>query len=78
MSAGISMPDDAREVIFSSPLQVVRADAEKIKAETVKEKKPYGREPKAASDDLSTETQELQKQAERAGTVESGSNLLKQ
>ncbi len=78
MSAGISMPDDAREVIFSSPLQVVKADAEKIKVETVKEKKPHDRELKAASDDLSTETQELQKQAERTGTVESGSNLLKQ
>lgn len=76
MKAGISMPDDAREVIFSSPLQIVKTEAEKARHEVVRSTEPQKTYAKPIREDLTAETDELQKQAERAGAMESGDNLL--
>ncbi len=78
MRAEISMPDDAREVVFTSPLEIVRhrEDQTEVASKSAKstvKAKDVGK----ASEDLKNETSELQKQAELTGSMESGSNLLK-
>lgn len=76
-AAGISMPDEAREVIFPKGISVQMIEAEKeVEAST----KPVSKEPgKLAADSesgLRSEAKEIQNQAKQARLPEEGDNLL--
>lgn len=72
---GISMPDEAREVIFPKGISVQMVEAEKTE-----EKKPVPTEPDRLATDsepgLRSEAQEIQNQAKQARLPEEGANLL--
>lgn len=91
--AGISMPDDAREVVFPEgvPIHQLGRDSDKAidapatstqapaKAESVKEA-PVTREKAATmvdhNEDVSSENDDIRRQAEQARDPEDGSNIL--
>ncbi|WP_317983470.1 mechanosensitive ion channel family protein [Salinimonas profundi] len=84
-NAGISMPDDAREIIFPQGVPVImdagHNDASQA-ARTTAERKPEesrastsGAE-SAHHDDVSSETQEIRRQAAKARDPEGGENIL--
>lgn len=76
MEAHISMPDDAREVIFASPLKIQQlSDQDITLAQTVIESKKSQPVPKVKID-LDNEVKEIQKQALTTPTAEAGKNIL--
>ncbi|MEX1013285.1 MAG: mechanosensitive ion channel family protein [Waddliaceae bacterium] len=77
--AGVSMPDEAREVIFPKGLPVHMIQEEKDEKRT--HKAPLKEEPKvshAAEGNLSTETEEIQSQSQKSRKPEGGADLLEQ
>lgn len=76
MEAHISMPDDAREVVFASPLKIQQlSDQDITLAQTVIESKKSQPVPKVKID-LDNEVKEIQKQALTTPTAEAGKNIL--
>lgn len=76
----ISMPDDAREVVFASPLKIERLQT----ANRSDEQKPSARSVKTSptvekdhSQDLTSEIDDLKKQALLSPDAEKGKNLVK-
>lgn len=76
----ISMPDDAREVVFASPLKIERLQT----ANRSDEQKPSARSVKTSptvekdhSQDLTSEIDDLKKQALLSPDAEKGENLVK-
>lgn len=83
---GISMPDDAREVIFPQGIPVTMVD-EQPKSKQAAEPSNNSREAvdtsdnkvkgkRAAHDDVSSENDDIRRQAEQARAPEQGSNIL--
>ncbi|CAN5415002.1 mechanosensitive ion channel family protein [soil metagenome] len=70
MREGVSMPDDAREVVFKTPLHVVQGEAP-----------PSIRSPAQAHPvrhpDLKNEIVEVQRQAEQSEAIDTGTDILK-
>lgn len=79
MQANISMPDDAREVVFASPLKIQQVNENQIVAETV-QKSANQREVQSHLEnskiDLDNEVKEIQKQSQTTPTAETGENIL--
>ncbi|NVK57488.1 MAG: mechanosensitive ion channel family protein [Alteromonadaceae bacterium] len=82
---GISMPDDAREIIFPQgvPVAINNADHQSFKTDETEEQKtakqPTTAQPKntsAAHDDVSSDNNDIRRQAEEARAPESGNNIL--
>ncbi|MBN1537385.1 MAG: mechanosensitive ion channel [Anaerolineales bacterium] len=82
--AEISMPDDAREVIFPEgiPVQWIKSEQALKRATLPSEPgKPHGIEeksPESIETELGSEAEEIQEQARRARIPKEGGNLLKQ
>ncbi len=77
LMANISMPDDAREVVFASPLELVKSDNNtKISSPNDNREKLESREPDNSSVDIKNEIEEVRKQADQASLSDSGENLL--
>ncbi len=83
---GISMPDEARELIFPNdvPVRIIKEEAERgerIRPIQAKIPKTPEREPAVVSTDseadLRSEAEEIQEQARHSRTPEEGQNLLK-
>ncbi|MCA9146262.1 MAG: mechanosensitive ion channel [Planctomycetaceae bacterium] len=78
--AGISMPDEAREVVFPSgvPVRMLADDADKNTVAVRPTSPPHEAEPTAhsAEGDLRSEADEINQQARQARTPEAGENLL--
>ena len=81
--AGISMPDDAREIIFPQGVPVITDTGSSDKAIPAP-KEPKSDKPDAVThnadkshhDDVSSETQEIRRQAAKARDPEGGENIL--
>jgi small conductance mechanosensitive channel len=81
---GISMPDDAREVIFPQGVPVtmvnnpeqVSEQKEPVKQSPVSEPKAVAEKRTAAHDDVSSENDDIRRQAEEARAPEQGANIL--
>lgn len=78
--AGISMPDEAREIIFPNGVPVRQVSAKERETEA-QPKQPVGDERDdavvtAGEGDLLSETEELERQAGAADLTDSGANLL--
>lgn len=88
---GISMPDDAREVIFpqgvpvimnqdnrtNEPLKETKTPSEQeLTKRPTQEPKPSTASRSAAHDDVSSENDDIRRQAEEARAPESGANIL--
>ena len=76
--AQISMPDDAREVVFASPLEVIKSSAEDVKT-AHQASEPTVVDETSESDldeDLSNEIDQLKKQAQKSPNAEKGENLI--
>jgi small-conductance mechanosensitive channel len=75
--AGISMPDEAREVVFPSgvPVRMVEAGPTPARPEREGPKAPV--EVGTTEGDLTSEAVEIEQQAERSRKPEGGANLLK-
>ncbi|TWT63244.1 mechanosensitive ion channel family protein [Rubinisphaera italica] len=80
--AGISMPDEAREVVFPNGVPVHMISSQHFKESEASNKKPSGKSPdsqsNAAEGDLSSESKEINQQAQKSRSPESGQNLLDQ
>ena len=78
IDAGVSMPDEAREVIFPQGVPVQMSHAESSPAPDARPKAPKPSEEvfTEAEGDLTTETVDLQRQADEARDPESGSDVL--
>ncbi|HBN75485.1 MAG TPA: hypothetical protein DD473_06635 [Planctomycetaceae bacterium] len=80
--AGISMPDEAREVVFPNGVPVHMISSQQFKETEASNKKPSGESPdsqsNAAEGDLSSESKEINEQAQKSRSPESGQNLLDQ
>lgn len=85
MKSQISMPDDAREVVFASPLKIQNLDSEKESSVSKEKERIVGEKGKASEVtknydlddiDLSNEIEDLKKQALMSPNPEKGSNLL--
>lgn len=75
--AGISMPDEAREVVFPDGVPVQTLPAEKApKAESPKPRVELPATAEEAEGDLRSEAVEIEQQAKQARTPEQGPNLL--
>jgi hypothetical protein len=77
--AGISMPDESREVVFPHGVPVrMLAERHPVSQDGAPHDTPPTSDPisTAAEGDLGTETARLQDQARRARTPEAGQNLL--
>lgn len=82
---GISMPDDAREVIFPQgvPVTMVSSETTQVQSEMPVNPKPEKKLvpvkstlDRGAHDDVSSENDDIRKQADEARAPESGSNIL--
>ncbi|MBR9793228.1 MAG: mechanosensitive ion channel family protein [Gammaproteobacteria bacterium] len=81
---GISMPDDAREVIFPQGVPVtmvnnqeqVSEQKEAVQPSPVSEPQPQAIKHAAAPDDVSSENDDIRRQAEEARAPEQGANIL--
>lgn len=72
---GISMPDEARELIFPEGVPVKMVD-EEIPLKEKKNKKPQAKEPQATEGNLESEAMEIKEQAEQAREPEGETDLL--
>lgn len=76
MQAQVSMPDDAREVVFASPLKIQQLSGHDIESEqTIKESKKVQISTKV-NIDLDNEVKDIQKQALTTPNAEAGENIL--
>ncbi len=83
--AGISMPDEAREMIFPQGVPVHMIETDNTKNDTPGKPQKPSSAPPIESDDVSTraegglrsEAEEIESQAKQSRTPESGENLLK-
>lgn len=76
-AAGVSMPDEAREVVFPAGIEVRVAQDGGTTAAAEEEPAAAAVEPEArAEGDLTSESVEIEQQAQRARTPEAGPNLL--
>ena len=81
---GISMPDDAREVIFPQGVPVTMVNNQEqiseqkvpVKQSPVSEPLPDAVQRTAAHDDVSSENDDIRRQAEEARAPEQGANIL--
>ncbi|MDY6928975.1 MAG: mechanosensitive ion channel family protein [Pseudomonadota bacterium] len=81
---GISMPDDAREVIFPQGVPVtmvnnqeqVSEQKDPVKQSPVSEPQTEAEKDSAAHDDVSSENDDIRRQAEEARAPEQGANIL--
>jgi len=78
LKANISMPDDAREVVFASPLELVRENSQNVKSSSLDENKEKLKVIKddSSSVDLKNEIEEVREQADQVAPPDSGDNLL--
>lgn len=78
--AGISMPDDAREVVFPDgvPVQMLPEKSQAELAQEATSPTTPSDEPEAfdAEGDLASESEDIQRQAQNSRTPEEGKNLL--
>ena len=80
MAADISMPDDAREVVFTSPLEIknLGSQVEDQSTGAKKQRKPIPPPSTLGKfEDLSAETEHIKKQLKETSEPETGANLLK-
>lgn len=81
---GISMPDDAREVIFPQGVPVTMVNSQEqvsqqkdpVKQRTVSKPVATAEKHSAAHDDVSSENDDIRRQAEQARAPEQGANIL--
>ena len=81
---GISMPDDAREVIFPQGVPVTMVNSQEqvsqqkdpVKQRTVSKPVATVEKHSAAHDDVSSENDDIRRQAEQARAPEQGANIL--
>jgi small-conductance mechanosensitive channel len=79
MDANISMPDDAREVVFASPLKIEKLDKNESSQKNEEADKKKITTPKIESDeniDLSSEIDELKEQVSKMPPIDEGENLV--
>lgn len=77
MEAKVSMPDDAREVVFASPLKIQQLSHQDIEVEQTNiESKKLVSNGTERNIDLDNEVKEIQKQALTTPTAEAGENIL--
>jgi len=74
MENNISMPDDAREVVFASSLKIEKVNEQKDA--TSKNGRPKSKGPQQGQVDLSSEVDNIKEQAIKMPTVEKGENLI--
>ena len=74
MAANVSMPDDAREIVFANPLEISKSDAPTTAEKKSEEKLESFTEPNFM--DISSEASEIQKQTQESRKMEKGQNLL--
>jgi len=81
-AAGISMPDEAREVVFPSgvPVRMLEEDAQPTRTPDRQEtRKPESESlSHSAEGDLSSDADEIQEQAQKSRSPEAGTNLLEE
>lgn len=75
IDGNISMPDDAREVIFPEGIRIIKDQVESVKPVVVV--KPNEPETNAVEADLSNDVDEIRKQSEENQLSEAKDNLLK-
>jgi len=79
--AGVSMPDDAREIIFPNGVPIEMVDADKIPSHSPSQQPERAIEPNMVSTNaeggLSSEADVIELQARHSRSPESGENLLK-
>ena len=80
VDANVSMPDDAREVVFASPLEILKSDQQvsnlKVDIDQNEKKKRENERSKESDQDLSNELTELRQQAQQSPDAEKGENLI--
>jgi len=78
--AGISMPDEAREMIFPNgvPVTMIKESSTELPSQQVVLPQEDDTVSTSAEGDLSSEAKEIENQAKTSRTPESGENLLKQ
>ncbi len=76
-SAGISMPDDAREVIFPQGLPVVQMNQQKpVTTEEMKKPSMQNDRAEVSSQQLASDTQDIIDQAKKSRDPEEGKNII--
>lgn len=78
VDAKVTMPDDAREVVFASPLEIVRSEqaVEKPATDHTELSKRKEDREQSSKQDMSNEIKELRVQAEQSPEADKGENLI--